>query len=168
MPAGLTNLTLLDLHQNGLTNLALPAGLVNLTILNLDDNVLTDLTLPGGLIRLTELDLYDNQLTNLTLPAGLTSLTFLYLNDTPLKILVLPQPLAATGLANTVASLIAKGVSVYTYPLAVTLVSPQQTPAGTFGFTVAGPPAVYTILSSTDLATWNQLLTLTNALGAAF
>jgi hypothetical protein len=39
--------------------------------------------------------------------------------------------------------------------------------AGAFGFTLTGPPAVYTILGSTDLAAWSQLGTLTNTLGAA-
>ena len=35
-----------------------------------------------------------------------------------------------------------------------------------FGFTLTGPPGEYTILSSTNLAAWNRLGTLTNALGA--
>ncbi len=58
-------------------------------------------------------------------------------------------------------------MAVYTYPLAVSLVSPQPTPAGAFEFTLTGPPARYTILSSIDLAAWTELGTLTNAVGAA-
>ena len=58
-------------------------------------------------------------------------------------------------------------MSVYTYQLVISLFSPQSTPSGAFGFALTGPPAVYSILSSTDLAAWNQLGTLTNTLGAA-
>jgi hypothetical protein len=41
------------------------------------------------------------------------------------------------------------------------------TPRGSFDFALTGPPAVYVIFSSTDLAAWNQLGTLTNTLCAA-
>jgi hypothetical protein len=76
-------------------------------------------------------------------------------------------PLAGTDLLIMVGSLRTQGVSIYTYPLAVNLVTPQRRPAGAFGLPLTGPPEVYTILSSTDLAAWNQLGTLTNTLGAA-
>jgi hypothetical protein len=94
------------------------------------------------------------------LPAGLTSLTYLDLYGNPLRTLVLPELLAARGLAPSISSL-----TVYTYPLAVSLVSPQRTPTGAFGLTLTGPPGEYTNLSSTNLAAWSQLGTLTNTLG---
>jgi hypothetical protein len=164
-------LTTLYLGDNNLTNFTFPAALTSLTTLYLGDNNLTNFTFSAGLTNLTSLDLSANQLTSLTLPAGLTNLATLDLDNNPLQTFVLPEPLAVTGLADTVASLSSQGVSVYTYPLAVSLVSPQRTLAGAFGFTLIGPPADYTILGSTDLAAdpaaWNQLGTLTNTLGAA-
>jgi hypothetical protein len=36
---------------------------------------------------------------------------------------------------------------------------------GDFEFTLTGPPGVYAILGSTDLATWSELGALTNSLG---
>src|SRR5439155_11783865 len=142
-------------------------GLTSLTNLLLDGNLLTSFTLPAGLTNLTTLYLQVNQLTSLTLPAGLTSLTTLELFGNPLRTFVLPESLAVKRLADMVASLTSEGVSVYTYPLAVSLVSPQRTLAGSFGFTLTGPPASYTILSSTDLAGWIELGALTNEFGAA-
>jgi len=133
----------------------------------LSGNQLTSLTLPAGLTNLTTLGLECNHLTSLTLPPGLENLTYLDLGGIPLMTLVLPEPLALTRLADTVASLRSEGVSVYTYPLAVSLVTPRRTVAGAVGFTLTGPPASYTILGSTDLAAWNELGTLTNTLGAA-
>jgi len=107
-------------------------------------------------------------LTNFTLPAGLASLTSLNLNGNPLTTFVLPDPLATSSLAVTVASLKSHGVSVYTYPLdgGLSLASPQRTTTGGFGFALTGPLAVYTILTSTDLAAWSPLGTITNTLGA--
>ena len=64
------------------------------------------------------------------------------------------------------ASLRSQGVSVHTYPLGLSLVSPQETRAGAFEFALTGPPAAYTIFNSTDLAIWNQLGTVTNEVGA--
>jgi hypothetical protein len=136
-----------------------------LRTLRLDNNQLTSLTLPTGLTNLTWLDLSDNQLTSFTLPGDLTSLTTLDLGNNPLTTLVLPEPLAFRA-AGWVANSQIQGASVYTYPLAVSLVSPMQTPAGAFGFRLIGPPAVYTILSSTDLVTWNQLGMVINEVGA--
>jgi hypothetical protein len=69
-------------------------------------------------------------------------------------------------LEATVASLKTQGVTVYTYPLTVSLVSPARTLASGFGFTLTGPPALYSILSSTDLATWSTPVSLNNTLGA--
>ena len=48
----------------------------------------------------------------------------------------------------------------------LSLVSPQQTTTAAFGFAIKGPPAAYTIFSSPDLAAWNELGTVTNAVGA--
>jgi hypothetical protein len=81
--------------------------------------------------------------------------------------LILPERLAVNNLADWVEALKSEGVSVYRYPLAVSLVSPQQPLAGAFGFSLTGPPAVYTILISIDLAAWNELGTVTNSLGSA-
>ena len=167
LPAGLTRLTGLYLAGNPLKSLTLGPGLTSLIELYLGSLGLTNLALAEGLTSLTTLDLSNNQLSSLTLPAGLTNLTTLYLDGNPLTTLALPKPLAVTGLADTVGFLKDQGVSIYSYPLAVSLVSPQGTAAGAFGFTLIGPPAAYTILSSTDLAAWNELGTLTNALGAA-
>jgi hypothetical protein len=178
LPAGLTGLTLLDLRDNQLTNFSFLRGLTSLTILDLRGNQLTSLTLPAGLTSLSTLNLgvlvkfgdsyIYNYLTNLTLPAGLTSLTNLDVSLNPLSSFLLPESLAATNLAGTVASLRTNGVSVYTYPLGagLSLSSPQRTTTGAFGFALAGPFATYAILSSTDLTAWNQVGTLTNALGA--
>jgi internalin A len=168
LPAGLTSLTMLDLGFNQLTNLTLPAGLTSLTTLDIGDNQLTDFSFLSGLTNLTTLDLNGNQLTSLTLLAGLTSLTSLSLDGNPLlKTFVLSEQLAATGLADKVASLKGQGVSVYTYPAAVSLRSGQHTTAGAFEFTLTGPPGAYTILGSVDLAVWSEVGTLTNELGTA-
>src|SRR5437868_1648759 len=48
----------------------------------------------------------------------------------------------------------------------LSVVSPQQTTTGAFGFAIKGPPAAHTIFSSSDLAAWNELGTVTNAVGA--
>jgi hypothetical protein len=59
-----------------------------------------------------------------------------------------------------------KGVSVYTYPLEVSLALPGLMEPGAFGFVLTGPPAAYTILSSLDLSTWNELKPVTNLFGS--
>ena len=83
----------------------------------------------------------------------------------PLTTFVLSEPLAATNLAADVASLRNQGVSVFTYPLAVQLVRLRQ-PIGAFQFAITGPPGVYTVLGSTDLATWSAVGVATNPLGS--
>jgi hypothetical protein len=168
LPAGLASLTTLDLRYSELTSLTLPAGLASLTTLWLYYNQLSSLTLPTDLTSLTDLDLGFNQLTSLTLPADLTSLSTLNLDDNPLlQTFVLSEPLAATRLADQVASLRGEGVSVYVYPVAVSLVSGQRTIAGAFEFTLTGPPGAYTIMGSANLAAWSELGTLTNEIGTA-
>jgi hypothetical protein len=59
-----------------------------------------------------------------------------------------------------------QGISVFTYPLAVSTVSPRRTLAGAFEFTLTGPPGAYAILGSTDLAAWSALDAVTNSLGS--
>ena len=53
----LTNLVVLDLSANSLTNVFLPAGMSNLFSLLLGDNLFTQITLPSDLTQLVELDL---------------------------------------------------------------------------------------------------------------
>jgi len=74
--------------------------------------------------------------------------------------------LAGTGMASLVDSFRNQGVAVFTYPLAVSLVSPRQTVTGAFEFTFAGPPGHYAILGSTNLTAWSALATVTNQLGS--
>ena len=55
---------------------------------------------------------------------------------------------------------------MFTYPLAVSLVSPHRAVAGAFEFTLTGPPGVYTVFGSTDLAAWSELGATTNTVGS--
>jgi hypothetical protein len=166
LPADLTKLAFLDLHGNQLIGFALPTGMTNLSSLDIESNALTSLTLPTGLTRLTTLDLAGNQFTTITLPPDMQQLTGLFVDRNPLTTLVLSEPSAATNLAGPIASLRDQGISVFTYPLAVRLLSPRQTVAGAFQFTLTGPPGVYNVLASSDLATWSELSAATNLLGS--
>ena len=147
----------------------LPPDLFHLETLLLGGNQLTSINLPAGLPNLTGLFLTSNQLTNLTLPPDMTRLVALSFLDNPLTTLVLSEPLAgSTNLAvnfETVASLREQGVGVFTYPLTVQLVQPR-TPVGAFQFGITGPPGVYAVLESTNLAAWSTLGTVTNNLGS--
>jgi formylglycine-generating enzyme required for sulfatase activity len=163
LAAGLTNLMVLFLPENQLTNLTLPSDLDHLETLNLGGNQLPGITLPSGLTNLRELVLTGNQVTNLTLPPDITQLVELDLAANPLSTLVLSEPLAV-NLAETVATLRNQGVSVFTYPLMVQLVRLQNL-NGAFQFAIAGPPGVYTVLDSTNLAAWHVLGTVPNPLG---
>jgi formylglycine-generating enzyme required for sulfatase activity len=187
LPAGLTRLNFLRLTENKLTRLTLPPGLTNLTGLFAAGNQLTNLTLPSDLIRLVQIDLGGNKLTGLTLPPGLTNLSVLILDGNqlthvtlppdmaklgtlnlsgnPLTTLVLSEPLAATRLAPLVASLTNQGVSVFTYPLVARLVRPRMF-IGAFHFGITGPPGVYAVMGSTNLAVWEVVGTASNALGS--
>jgi hypothetical protein len=78
---------------------------------------------------------------------------------------VLSEPLAA-NLAGTVVTLRDQGVSIFAYPLAVSLLSPRQA-TGMFEFRQTGPPGIYAVQSSTNLATWSDLGTVTNSFGNA-
>ena len=171
LPAGLTNLSGLFLRGNQLTNVTLPADLIHLESLDLGGNPLTNLTLPSGLTNLSALDLTGDQLTSLTLPPDMTQLTSLLsplsFDGNSLTTLVLSEPLAATNLAESVATLQTQGVSVFTYPLTIQLSLPRRTEDGEFHFAVVGPPGVYAVLGSVDLAVWNELAVMTNTLGFA-
>jgi formylglycine-generating enzyme required for sulfatase activity len=191
LPAGLTRLNFLRLTGNRLIRLTLPPGLTNLASVFLAGNQLTDLTLPSDLNHLVQLDLGGNRLTQLALPEGMTNLSVLILDGNqlinvilppdmtklgtltlagnPLTTLVLPEPLAATRLAGLVTSLPNQGISVFTYPLAPVLLKPNRTLEGNaFEFFIAGPPGIYTVLSSTNLAAWSVLGTTINELGSIF
>jgi len=165
LPPGLTNLAVLFLPGNQLTNLTLPSDLIHLESLNLGGNQFTSLTLPAGLINLSQLVLTGNQVTNLTLPPDITQLVELDVAANPLMTLVLSEPLAATRLAETVASLRNQGVSVFTYPLVAQLVRPLML-VGSFKFGITGPPGVYTVLGSTNLTGWSAVGVATNPLGS--
>ena len=162
---GLTNLTGLNLSENQLTNLVLPSDLNRLESLNVGGNQLTSLNLPAGLTNLVGLFFVGNQLTNVTLPPDMTQLIGLGFLANPLATFVLPETLAATNLAGDVATLRNQGVEVFTYPLAVELIRLRQ-PIGAFQFAVTGPPGVYAVLASPDLAVWSELGAVTNSLGS--
>jgi hypothetical protein len=105
-------------------------------------------------------------LTNVTLPPDLAALTSLFVNGNPLATFVLSEPEAATSLAGLVASLRNRGVSVHTYPLVVSLLSPHRLVTGNLAFTLTGPPGAYDVEGSTDLAAWSDVGTATNSLGS--
>jgi len=170
LPVGLTNLTGLFLAGNRLTNVVLPPDLNRLESLDIGGNELTSLTLPSGLTSLAGLFVVGNLLTNLTLPHDMTNLVSLSFLFNPLITLVLSEPLAAStdlnvNLTGGVASLTNQGVSVFTYPLAVQLVQPRAF-VGAFKFGITGPPGVYTVLSSTNLAVWSVLRAVSIPLGS--
>ena len=75
----MTNLTLLYLTGNRLTDLTPLSGLANLTTLSLSFNSISDVTPLSGLANLTNLSLDRNRLTDLTPLSGLTRLDRLYL-----------------------------------------------------------------------------------------
>jgi hypothetical protein len=66
---------------------------------------------------------------------------------------------------GTIASLVDQGVQVFTYPLNIELVRPLPL-IGAFKFGITGPPGVYEVLASTDLATWTQVGIASNTLGS--
>jgi len=164
VPPDATQLTSLSLFANQLTNLSLATGMKKLNLLGLSSNKLRSLDLPPGLTALAFLNLGNNQLTNLTLPPDVPQLIGLFMNGNPLTTLVLSEPLAATNLAVTVATLQNQGVSVFTFPLAVELIRIRQ-PIGAFQFTLAGPPGAYVVETSPDLGDWSELSVSTNTLG---
>lgn len=94
----LTNLVVLDLSRNSLTNLTLPAGLSHLFSLVLVENRLTQLALPADLTGLEELDLNDNLLVSLDLPPTMTGLGTLDLGFNALTQFSLPAGLVNLNL----------------------------------------------------------------------
>jgi formylglycine-generating enzyme required for sulfatase activity len=164
LPVGLTNLVGLNLSANQLTNVMFPTDLAHLESLNLGGNQFTSFTVPAGLFNLTGFFLTGNQLTNFTLPPDMTKLTDLGFLGNPLTTFVVSELLAATNLAETIAFMQSQGVSVFTYPLTIQLIRLRQ-PIGAFQFAITGPPGVYTILGSTDLAAWSGLGVTSNGLG---
>lgn len=164
-PGDMTNLTAFRMSDNQLTNLVLPAGLSHLSLLVLSRNQLDRLTLPSGLTSLAFLELNSNQLTNLTLPPDLQQLTGLFTADNPLVSFVLSEPLAATGMASVVDSYRNNGIPVFSYPLTVQLVKSAPL-EGAFKFGITGPPGIYSVLFSTNLANWSALAAVTNPLGS--
>ena len=187
LPGGLTKLSFIALGENQLTSFSVPADMTNLSALRINDNQLTNLTLAPGLNHLSLLVISRNHLNSLTLPPGLTSLAFLELNsnsvttlafppdlqqlvglftaDNPFAFLVLSESLAATGMASVVDSYRNQRISVFTYPLTVQLIQATAL-EGAFKFGINGPPGVYSILSSTNLASWSAMGVVTNSLGS--
>jgi hypothetical protein len=137
----------------------------HLSLLVASRNQLRSLTLPPGLTSLAFLELNNNQLTNLTLPPDLQQLIGLFVADNLLTTFVLSEPLAATGMASVVFSFQNQGIPVFIYPLAVQLVQPLML-AGSFKFGITGPPGVYSVFGSTNLATWSAVGVTTNPLGS--
>jgi formylglycine-generating enzyme required for sulfatase activity len=160
----MTNLVGLYLSQNQLTNLVLPPDLFHLETLNVGGNQLTSLSLPSGLTNLTGLFFVGNQLTNVTLPPDMTRVVDLGFLSNPLILFVLSE-LAATNLAADVTFLQSQGIPVFAYPLTVQLVKPRPSD-GAFQFGITGPPGIYTVLGSTNLAAWSVVRAVTNRVGA--
>jgi formylglycine-generating enzyme required for sulfatase activity len=136
-----------------------------LSLLVASRNQLANLTFPPGLTSLAFLELIGNRLTNITFPPDLQQLIGLFIADNPLNTFVLSEPLAVTGMASVIDSFQNQGISVFTYPLVAQLVRPLAL-VGAFKFGITGPPGVYTVLGSTNLATWSAVGVATNPLGS--
>jgi hypothetical protein len=165
LPAGMTNLHDFAIAVNQLTNLVLPSDLFNVVSLDLGENFYSNFIFPRGLTNLVSVDLGLCQLTNLTLAPDMTQLTTLFVLGNPFVTFVISEPMAATNLAPVVAALRNQGVSVFTYPLDARLVQPLMLP-GSFKLGITGPPGVYSIVASTNLATWSAVGVATNPLGS--
>src|SRR5262249_39976562 len=96
-------------------------------------------------------------------PVDMTSLRTLVLNGNPITTLVLSE-VEAANLAQTVAALRAQGVTIVTSAPTVRLVQPRRL-SRAMQFAVTGPPGIYTVFASTNLATWSPLGVATNTLG---
>jgi uncharacterized repeat protein (TIGR02543 family) len=90
-----TNLQVLHLDLNQISDLSPLSGLTNLTELCLDNNQISDLSPLSGLTQLTRLELWGNQVTNLSSLAGLTNLQVLALGVNQISDLS-----SLTGLTN--------------------------------------------------------------------
>ena len=88
------NLTVLDLHDNRISDLSPLKNLVNLMDLDLDDNQISDISSLNTLTNLTVLDLDGNKISNISTLSRMLNLTELDLHDnrildiSPLKNLV--------------------------------------------------------------------------------
>ena len=76
-----TNLTVLYLHRNSISDMSVVADLVKLTELFIWDNNISDMSAVSGLTRLTKLGLGRNPITDVSAVSGLTRLTELYLGN---------------------------------------------------------------------------------------
>ena len=164
LPAGLTNLHDFAIAVNQLTNLVLPSDLFNVGSLDLGENSYSNFIFPRGLTNLVSVDIALCQLTNLTLAPDMTQLTTLFVLGNPFVTFVISEPMAVTNLAPVVAELRNQGVSVFTYPLDIQLVRTLEL-AGAFKFAITGPPGVYTVLGSTNLADWSAVGEVNNPHG---
>jgi len=131
LPAGVTNLHVLDLFFNQLTNLNLPADLRNLLDLDLDNNQLTSLNLPANLTGLVFLRARSNQLTNFNLPSDLTGLTLLDIGENQLRSVNLPVGLGhlinlrISGNTNLTSLTLPMGMTIWYGPRT----SPRKVPS---------------------------------------
>jgi len=149
-----------------------PAGplteqdLLSLTNLNAGSRNITNVAGLENARNLVQLDLRTNHLASLTLQPDMTNLTTLLLDGNPLTQLVLSEAEAA-HLPGVIASLENQGIPVFTYPMEVQLKKLIQLP-GAFRFGIAGPPGVYRVFSSTNLASWSMFDVVNNPLGGIF
>ena len=93
--SGLTELTVLKLQSNSITDISHLRGLTNLTWLRLDNNSITDLSALSGMTKLRSLRLDNNSITDLSALSGMTKLASLAIrgnsgisNYSPVKILM--------------------------------------------------------------------------------
>ena len=61
---------------------------------------------------------------------------------------------------------VAVALTTQCYDAACSFASRIRQPIGAFQFAVTGPPGVYTVLGSPDLAAWSELGAVSNSLGA--
>ena len=76
-----TNLTVLYLHHNSISDISVVADLVKLTQLFIWDNNISDMSAVSGLTRLTHLGLGNNSIIDISAVSGLTRLTHLGLGS---------------------------------------------------------------------------------------
>jgi|GEM_PF-1851734 len=95
--SALTHLTCLQLSWTNMTSGQISAlsGLTNLSVLTLNSNQISDLSALSGLTNLKYLDLYENQISDLSPLSGLTNLTRLLLQDNQIRDLSPLSPLTS-------------------------------------------------------------------------
>ena len=79
--ADLVKLTHLELGSNSIRDISAVSGLTNLTYLSLGSNSIRDISAVSGLTNLTKLYLWENSITDVSAVSGLTNLTELHLED---------------------------------------------------------------------------------------